>query len=615
MWEFRITNIAGIRSAEVSVEPGLNVVQASNFKGKSSFMSAIRTVMGTSGFHGTTHPLTEGTADGSVVLDTETERHEVRLERTDSGTVARHGVPVLNTETDRICASLFAFLGEDNPIRARVRNGGDLTPLLQAPLDVEDIDEQIASRKREREATERRLREAEQAASNIPSVTEGITILEAELGELRDRREELSAEAGAVSATDTSSDDIADCRSQLETAERTISRLESRIERTEQRLSEKKAALEDIEVPDEPDVSADRSAKEDRIEEIALRIDLLESLHRTNQRVLEEGEVELVSSVDRSLVEDEVGCWVCGETTTREAVRSRLAAMQDRLQSLREERSTLREEIADIEARMEERAAQRRRKTELEDAVGELTAELDELRGDHQQAMERRDQLQAELDELEAAAAEAETEVQEELTDVKAAIRTHERELSEQRSRLETLEERRADAEGLAAETERLDEEIAELRSRKTEKQRELKEQFDAAMADVIDRFAPGFDGARLVLKTDQHNEVESFELVVARDGRETDIGTLSEGERELVGVIVALAGHRTFDVGDRVPLVFVDGISQLSASNLRRLTAYLADASEMLVMTAYPEAGEFDGTRISPETWKTISKRDPSTA
>jgi hypothetical protein len=43
------------------------------------------------------------------------------------------------------CARLFAFLGEDNPVRAAVRNGDDDRPseLLQNPLDIEDIDRRI----------------------------------------------------------------------------------------------------------------------------------------------------------------------------------------------------------------------------------------------------------------------------------------------------------------------------------------------------------------------------------------------------------------------------------------------------------------------------------------
>jgi len=81
------------------------------------------------------------------------------------------------------------------------------------------------------------------------------------------------------------------------------------------------------------------------------------------------------------------------------------------------------------------------------------------------------------------------------------------------------------------------------------------------------------------------------------------------------VGVIVAVAGYRTFDVADRVPVILLDGISQLSAANLRSLTEYLSDAAEVLVTTAYPEAGTFDGNHISPDQWDTVSDEEAPTA
>jgi len=616
MWDFEITNIAGIQAADVTLKDGLNVVQASNFMGKSSFMSAIQTVMGTSDLYGLSHPLTEGADEGRVALDTEEDSYEVRLNRTDSGTITRHGTPVLSDETDRVCGRLFAFLGENNPIRARVRNNEDLTPLLQAPLDIENIDEQIATLKQQRAATERQLQEAEQAASNIPSVTEAINTLESELKELREKRDELAERAREESSEDTTtSDEIADCRNRLQTAEQTVSRVENQIERTKERLEAKRQELADIDIPDEPAVSSDITQKEAQVETLDLQIDLLEGLHRANQRVLEEDEIELVSSVERGLVEDEIGCWICGESTTKETIEATLESMTERLQSLREKRTSLREEIQTIEARQRERNQQQRRKAELEETIGGLNADLDELESDHQQAVARTERVAEELEDLREAVVEEETEVNEALTDVKADIRHRETELAEQRSRLETLEEQRSSAEVLTAKKEELDSEIEALRNRKTEKQWELKEQFDTAMTEAIDRFAPGFDGARLNIKRDQENEIEAFELIIARDGRETEIGNLSEGEQELVGILVALAGHRTFNVDDRVPLVFLDGIGQLSAKNLRLLTEYLEATSQLLVTTAYPEAGEFGGHRILPDNWRTISESESSMA
>lgn len=616
MWNLAITNIAGIRAADVHVTDGLNVVQASNFTGKSSFIGAIQTVMGTSGMYGISHPLTEGADQGTVTLDTGGDSYEVRLERTGPDTVTRRGTPVLTDETDTVCARLFAFLGENNPIRARVRNNGDLTPLLQAPLDIEAIDEQIASLRQDRTAIERRLQEAEQAASNIPAVTNAISTLESEVQELQTRRDALAQKAAeAQTDTDSTDDDLAACQSRLENTTQTISRLEAQIERTKDQLQTKQRELDELAVPAEPDVSATIGEKEDRIETLTLQIDLLEGVHRANQRVLKEGELRLVSTVERKLIEDEVDCWICGEKTTEETIQSRLDALQETLQSLREEKATLEEDIAEIEATQQQIENRRRRKATLEEQLGEHRADLDELEGDLRQARSRKTQLEAQRDQLKDAVVQEELASNDELTDVKAELRTKQSELAQQRSRLADLEDKQDGAAELTDQKTKLDGEIEDLRARKTETQWELKDQFDAAMAGVIERFAPGFDGARLNVKTDEENEVTEFELIIARNGRETEIANLSEGEQELIGIVVALAGHRTFDVGERVPVMLLDGISQLSASNLRRLTEYLADTADVLITSAYPEAGEFDGNKLSPEEWKIVSDGEPSVA
>lgn len=613
MWDLDIANIAGIQSADATVTAGLNVVQASNFTGKSSFISALQTVMGVSGMFGADHPLTEGADEGSVRLETNDQVYEVCLTRGQAGTISRDGSVVLTDETDRICARLFAFLGERNPIRARVRNDQDLTDVLQAPLDIEDIDAQIASRKRERESVTQRLDEAEQAIENIPSVRDAVTQLEDELADLRQRRDDVSQRVAASASEDDVSDKLAERRSSLTTTSQTISRLQNQLARKEEQLADTREQLANIDVPPEPEVTTDIEQKEDRIADLELKIDLLETLYRANQRVVAEDEIELVSAVDRNLTEETFDCWVCGETTTAADVESRLSALQDKIESLRTERSTLSTEIEEIKEKQKQFEEQRRERAQLQDTAGTLQADIDEIKGDIQQANDRHAKLQEDVEELEARAEAADEQLSEELTDIKADIRTRESELDEQRTRLEELTEKGEEATALRAEKERLSDEITALRNRKTETQWELKEQFDTAMAEAMAQFAPGFDGARLNVKTTPDNEIESFELIIARDGRETDIQNLSEGERELVGVVVAVAGYRTFDVGDRVPAILLDGISQLSADNLQRLIDYLSDSSRILVTTAYPEAGDFDGHHITPDQWDVVSDGEAS--
>ena len=614
MWELRLRNTAGIRSGTATLQPGLNTVQASNFKGKSSFVRAIQAVMGTAGM-GDRTDLTEGASEGGVTLDTPEGEYEVTLQRSDAGTVTRHGDPYLAAEEDLVGARLFAFLGEDNPIRARVRAKEDLTDLLQRPLDIEDIDAQIAELQSERDAVVRRLEKAERAAANLPSVKEAIAGLESELDDLRERRAQLGDRVSETSADGSLSDDLADRRSELTTAEQTVTRLEKQIERKETALADKTEELDALDVPAELTFAEDIQEREARIDDLGLQIDLLEGLYRANHRVVEEDEVALVSSVESSLTADEFDCWVCGETTAAEDIEARLETLELKITELRSEKQSLTEEIETVKRKQEQVKQRRQTRQQLEEAVGELRADLDELRGELQRARDRRSSLQDAVDELAAAVEAAETELNEQLTDVKAEIRNIESELDDQRSRRDELRERSQEADRLRTEKQRLTERIAELRNRKKAKQMELKERFDTAMDEIITQFAPGFDGARLDVQTTDEGEVDAFELVIARDGRETEIGTLSEGERELVGVVVAVAGYRTFDVADSVPVILLDGISQLSADNLRRLIDYLDGASEMLVTTAYPEAGEFGGHTIRPTEWETISDEEAPTA
>jgi chromosome segregation ATPase len=616
MWQVSVSNVGGIYEATAKLENGVNIVQASNFSGKSSFMSAIQTVMGTTGIFNSRHPLTEGKESGGVELSSEELTHSISLERSSTDEVVRRGSPVLENDADQMCARLFAFLGEDNPIRSRVREQEDLTELLQAPLDLENIDEQIATLKRKRGSKQEEIQTAQQAKENIPAVKEAITTLEEEIDALRQKRNEVENRVGdEITDNESLSDDLAARRSEVSTLERRISRLQSQLAETETKLEEKQAEKERLDVPEQPEANTDVEKKQQRADEISLQVDLLEGLHRANQRVIEEDELSLVTSIDRTIIEDEFDCWICGESTTTEKIETRLSALESKIETLREERSTLTDEIEALEKKQREYREKKRQITAIEEEIGELSAKRDDLRRDLTQTRERKTKVEDQVSELEADLEQAETELSEELTDIKSDIKLKTQELETQQNRLQELESKQDNVEELREEINIIEDEIEALKERKESKQRELKSQFDEAMATALDHFAPGFDGARLDIKVNSENEIESFDLIVARDGRETTIDTLSEAERELVGIVVAIAGYRTFEVGDRVPMILLDGVSQLAADNLSLLCEYLSEDTEMLVTTAYPETNAVDGNRVDPREWNTISEEDTVTA
>jgi chromosome segregation ATPase len=612
MNQLDIKNIGGIYEATAQLENGVNIVQASNFTGKSSFISALQVVMGTTNLFDSTHPLTEGQNSGFVQFSAGEMSHEVTLERSPANEILREGSPVLESDEDQTCARLFAFLDENNPIRSRVREQRDLTDVLQAPLDIEDIDGQIATLRRKRESKEEKLTTAQRAKENIPAVTDAIASLEEELESLRQKQKEFEAKVSDATTDNGSlSDELASRRSEASKLERRISQLQTKISETEEQLTEKRTEKEELDIPDQPEPNAEVEDKEKRIDEIKLQVNLLEDLYQANQRVIEEGELSLVTAVDRSIVQDKFDCWLCGESTTTETVKTRLEALQDKVESLQEEQSTLESEIEKIEKRRRKFQEKKRKSVEIEEEIGDLVAQRDDAERDLTEAKERKSEVEEHITELESELERAETELSEKLTETKSEIKIKEQEIETQQDRLRELKNKREDIKSLNKEIDSIDAEIETLKNRKESKQRELKSEFDSAMATAIDHFAPGFDGARLDIKTNKQNEIESFDLIVARDGRETTIDTLSEAEREIVGIIIAIAGYRTFDVSDRVPLILLDGVTQLAVDNLRLLCEHLSEDTEMLVTTAYPEAGTFDGNVIHPENWETISDED----
>ena len=132
VWTIDIERIAGILHGSATIEPGLNAVQAANWQGKSSFVEAVKTALGTS------TELTEGADSGHVDLQTPTRDVTVQLVHNGS-TVSREGTPYLDDEYDIVRAELFACLDEHNEIRGAVRRGENLEDVLLEPLDFQNI--------------------------------------------------------------------------------------------------------------------------------------------------------------------------------------------------------------------------------------------------------------------------------------------------------------------------------------------------------------------------------------------------------------------------------------------------------------------------------------------
>jgi DNA repair exonuclease SbcCD ATPase subunit len=609
MWHLDIENVAGIRDGEAELHPGTNAVQAGNWQGKTSLVTAVRVVLGGAV---TPNVLTDGESEGHVRLTTDDdETYEVDLRAVDDG-VVREGEPYLTDTPTRICANLFAFFDERNEIRRAVRNGDDLTPLLTRPLDAADLEAQVADLRDERRQAKRELERTAGVAEDLRATRRRVETLEDELAEKRGELADLDTGEADDPTDEDTREELDAARTSHERTRQRIERQERQIESIESELAETEAELDDLTVPDDPDVQERLERKRDRLADLDAEIDTLQTLYNATEQVRDRDHLDLVADVDRSLSGDAVTCWVCGTETTREAIESRLTDLREAVAERRETAASLRETVEDLEARQRQIDRDRSRREELQREVSALRSRLAERRDDLAESRERREELAARIEALEAQVDETDDRRQ----TLEAAVVRTETKLERAREEVAELARQADQREAIEERIEDLSAEIESLRARREETIDEARGAFDAALADVVEHFGPSFRGARLDKHTDPDTgRTEKLELVIARDGREISVDRLSEGEVELVGFVAALAGYEAFDVAADVPCLLLDDLGGLDSDHLHTLVDYLDDRTEYLVTTAYPEAGDFDGHTLSPAEWTVVSDAEESPA
>lgn len=601
MWTLDVSNIAGIREGAPTLEPGINAIQASNWQGKTSLVTAVRTVLGGSV---TAATLTDGADTGYVRLQTPEGEYERRLKRAGRG-VTDEGEPYLTDPQQQAAAELFAFLDERNAVRTAVREGEDLTPHLIEPLEHEDIEGQIRRLKSDRETASAELDRAEQAADKLPAKRDAVDDLQAELAELEAKLADLEGSASKSGEQAELRDELTAARREREQVSQRVNRLDGKIESMESQIESKKGELDELTVDSEPDLSAKLENKRTALREINQEIETLESLYNATSDVLDGGHLDLLADVDRRLDGDHVACWVCGNDTTREAIEARMEGVSDLIGDRRDRRAELQSTVSELQERQQSINRQRRRQRSLEESLDTLEANLADSREELTAAeaeltdhAERVDTLESRVEETDDRRKSLEQEI--------ARAETKLERLRKERSSLESRAQQR---EQLRDQVDDLSAEIEALRSRRERVVRSARTAFHEALEDVVTEFNPSFEQARLEKHVDPDSgRIEQLELVIARDGREISVEALSEGEVELIGLIAALAGYEAFDVAEQVPCILLDDIGGLASEHIHTLVSYLDARTEYLVTTAYPEAGAFDGKALSPDDWEVVS-------
>jgi hypothetical protein len=143
----------------------------------------------------------------------------------------------------------------------------------------------------------------------------------------------------------------------------------------------------------------------------------------------------------------------------------------------------------------------------------------------------------------------------------------------------------------------RRDELAAELTERRTEierVEREAVEAFNEHVAALLDVLA--YDNLdRIWIERVEDGADPRFELHVVRSTAggavyEDTVDHLSESEREVTGLVFALAGYLVHDLHETVPFMLLDSLEAIDASRIAALVDYFADHAPYLVVALLEE-------------------------
>lgn len=620
-------NIGGIDRTDVTLPEHVSVLTGRNATNRTSFLQALMAAFGSD-----KPSLKADASEGWVELDIGGETYSRQLYRR-NGTVEFDGDPYLDDPT---LADQFAFLLEDNEARRVIERGDDLREVIMRPIDTDEIEREISELETEKRELDTEIERLERLEEDLPDLEARKQSVESELAETR---EELSAVESELESLDA---DIEESRSQKDELESLFAELRetrSELEDVEFELETEEATIEELEAErdelevdeddeDEPETSVEHL--EGRIEELRNRkraldetISKLQSVIGFNEELLEDGattvervfesaesdRTESAESITGQLLDDETTrCWTCGS----EVETSRIEGTLDELRQLRQDKLSQRNELDDqineLTTRRQTLRQEQRKRQQQERRLETIADQLEQSRDRIEELEAERERLQDDIAEL-----DAQTESFEE-TDYSEVLERHRKanRLELEVSRLETeLEEITAEIDekeaaiqsrdDLSAERERITDELADLRTRVDRIEREAVESFNEHIASILDILAyENIDRIWIERREEAVREGRRkvqqsvFDLHVVRSAEGTTyrdtVDNLSESEREVTGLVFALAGYLVHDVHEELPVMLLDSLEAIDSDRIAAIVDYFEEFVDFLVIALLPE-------------------------
>jgi DNA repair exonuclease SbcCD ATPase subunit len=630
----RAENVGGIDRTDITFEPGVTILVGRNATHRTSLLQAIMAGLGSR------RASLKGDADeGKVRLDVGGDTYTRTLERQDNGVVFE-GDPYLD---DPELADLFAFLLESNAARRTVALGGELREIIMEPVDSEAIEREIDSLEAEKRDVDEQIADLESLKSELPSLETEHSRLDSEIEETRERLEakrerldEQSVDASDIEAEQSELEakmvDLRDVRSSLEQTEFRLDSQRESLDTLETELTELKDQRESLSGDGGENLATIRSeidSLQERKRELDAELSKLQSVIQFNEEMMDgtsrdiatalRGEENGAETVTDQLLEtnETVVCWTCGSEVEGEHIEQTL----ERLRNLRESKygeqnevesrlAELKRHKSDVESEKHERERLERRIEDIRLEMEEREDKIEDLEAEREELCAEIEDIQTEIDDLEAPdrsdVLEAHKDVNEleieldRLRDERDRVASNIAEIESQTERIGDLEQRKAEIQS----------ELTDLRTRIDRIEDEAVAEFNDHMDTVLDILDYTNIDRIWVERTEREVrqgrrtvEETTFDLHVVRstgDGvtYEDNFEHLSESEREVTGLVFALAGYLAHEVYEEVPFILLDSLEAIDSNRIAKLVEYMGEYADYLVVALLPEdAAALDGS------------------
>lgn len=622
--ELSVQNIGGIDETSVTFRPGITVLSGRNATYRTSLLEAVMAALGSDDVS-----MKADAEQANVELTVNGETYTRTFERR-QGTVQTGGEPYLSDPT---VADLFTFLLESNELRQAVATDAEFRDLVMRPVDTDAIQAEIERLLEERRSVSEELEELDEMKGRLPSLEtqraqlrEDIDETETQLqeieAEIQSRDENLEQQKREQAELDAKLDQLSEKRSTLEDVRY---RLETEQESLDSLQSEKRElddayeSLSEAPVGETEEISArieDLRARKQELDSelnelrsaIGFNEELLDGTGETLNRALDDGS-EQDSLTDELLPEETVTCWTCGSQVTTDEIETTLEKLRTLSQETVGEINDIDEELEELQDRKQTLKEKQRRREELEQRRSEIVTQIESTEASIERLSDRRDALREDIQEIEQSVEAERSESYAEILDLHKEANELEYELGRLETNIQNVQEAIADIESrlededqLKDRRETISDEIAELRTRIEQLEQRAIEEFNEHMSAVLDLLE--YENINRIWLERKETTVREgrqkvqktlFELHVVRQTEsgtvyEDTVDNLSESEREVTGLIFALAGYLAHEVHETVPFVLLDSLEAIDSQRIAALVQYLEDYAEYLVVALLPE-------------------------